>query len=97
MQEWPEVGMVALDSEFDPSPSVRVVDGKIVEMDGRDRADFDFIDQFIADHAIDVTTTEQSMAIPAAEIAGMLVDPRVTRDEVIAVTNGLTPAKLLKS
>ena len=96
VQEWPEVGMVAMDSAFDPEPSVRVRDGVIVEMDGRARADFDFLDQFIADHAIDVPSTEASMAIPAGEIAAMLVDPRVTRDEVIAVTKGLTPAKLLE-
>lgn len=95
VEEWPEVGMVAMDSPFDPQPSVRVENGLIVEMDGTERADFDFIDQFIADKAIDVGTTEQSMAIPAAEIAGMLVDPGITRDEVIAVTKGLTPAKLL--
>ncbi|MEN4476170.1 propanediol/glycerol family dehydratase large subunit [Mycolicibacterium cosmeticum] len=95
VEEWPEVGMVAMDSPFDPEPSVRVENGLIVEMDGTVRADFDFIDQFIADKAIDVATTEQSMAIPAAEIAGMLVDPGVSRDEVIAVTKGLTPAKLL--
>jgi propanediol dehydratase large subunit len=95
VEEWPEVGMVAMDSPFDPEPSVRVENGLIVEMDGTARADFDFIDQFIADKAIDVATTEQSMAIPAAQIAGMLVDPGVTRDEVIAVTKGLTPAKLL--
>jgi propanediol dehydratase large subunit len=95
VEEWPEVGMVAMDSDFDPEPSVRVVDGMIVEMDGRARADFDFIDQFIADKAIDVTTTEQAMAIPADEIARMIVDPNVSREEVIAVTGGLTPAKLL--
>ncbi len=95
VEEWPEVGMVAMDSPFDPQPSVRVENGLIVEMDGTARADFDSIDQFIADKAIDVETTEQSMAIPAAEIAGMLVDPGVTRDEVLAVTKGLTPAKLL--
>jgi propanediol dehydratase large subunit len=95
VEEWPEAGMVAMDSAFDPLPSVRVADGVIVEMDGRERADFDFIDQFIADHAIDVATTEQSMALPPDEIARMIVDPSVSRDEVIAVTGGLTPAKLL--
>ncbi|MGE2729991.1 propanediol/glycerol family dehydratase large subunit [Mycolicibacterium vaccae] len=95
VEEWPEVGMVAMDSPFDPEPSVRVENGVIVEMDGTERADFDFIDQFIADKAIDVETSEASMALPAAEIARMLVDPRVTRQEVIAVTSGLTPAKLL--
>ncbi len=35
------------------------------------------------------------MALSAQDIARMLVDPAVTRQEVIAVTNGLTPAKLL--
>lgn len=95
VEEWPEVGMVAMDSDFDPQPSVRVENGLIVEMDGVARADFDFIDQFIADKALDVETTEQSMALPADEIARMLVDPAVTRKEVIAVTGGLTPAKLL--
>ncbi|MET0473827.1 MAG: propanediol/glycerol family dehydratase large subunit [Mycobacterium sp.] len=95
VEEWPEVGMVAMDSAFDPQPSVRVENGVIVEMDGVARADFDFIDQFIADKALDAATTEQSMALAADEIARMLVDPGVTRKEVIAVTNGLTPAKLL--
>lgn len=95
VEEWPEVGMVAMDSDFDPQPSVRVENGVIVEMDGVARADFDFIDQFIADKALDAETTEQSMALPADEIARMLVDPAVTRKEVIAVTAGLTPAKLL--
>lgn len=95
VEEWPEVGMVAMDSAFDPEPSVRVENGLIVEMDGVARADFDFIDQFIADKALDVETTEQSMALSAQQIARMLVDPSVTRQDVIAVTKGLTPAKLL--
>lgn len=96
VEEWPEVGMVALDSEFDPKPSVCVENGVIIEMDGVVRADFDFIDQFIADKAIDIETTEASMAIPAMQIARMLVDPNVSRTEVIAVTRGLTAAKLLE-
>lgn len=45
VEEWPEVGMIAMESPYDPEPSVRVEDGRIVEMDGRERADFDFIDQ----------------------------------------------------
>lgn len=96
VEEWPEAGMVAMDSAFDPAPSVRVADGLIVEMDGRSRADFDFIDQFIADKAIDVASTEESMALSAQHIARMLVDPGVSRDEVLSVTRGLTPAKLLE-
>ncbi|WP_371782760.1 propanediol/glycerol family dehydratase large subunit [Streptosporangium subroseum] len=96
VEEWPEVGMVAMDSPYDPQPSVRVKNGTIVEMDGKDRKDFDFLDQFIADHAIDAAAAERAMAIPATEIAHMLLDPRVSRAEVLAVSSGLTPAKLLE-
>jgi len=95
VEEWPEKGLVAMESDFDPTPSVRVEDGRIVELDGRARADFDFMDTFIADHALDVETAEEVNAIPSIEIARMLVDPRATRDEVIAVGRGLTPAKIL--
>ncbi|GII57869.1 hypothetical protein Pth03_62580 [Planotetraspora thailandica] len=95
VEEWPEVGMVAMDSPFDPSPSVRVHDGVIVEMDGKAREDFDFLDRFIADHAIDPAAAERAMALDSAEIAHMLVDPKVSRADVLAVSRGLTPAKLL--
>lgn len=96
VEEWPEVGMVAMDSDFDPRPSVRVEDGVIVEMDGKARADFDFIDQFIADHAIDVPTTAASMALTPAHIGRMMVDPNVSRSQVLEVTKGLTPAMHLE-
>jgi propanediol dehydratase large subunit len=96
VEEWPEVGMVAMDSPYDPQPSVRVENGVVVEMDGRTREHFDFLDQFIADHAIDAEAAELAMALSAIEIAHMLVDPKVSREEVLAVSCGLTPAKLLE-
>ncbi|MGR6966953.1 propanediol/glycerol family dehydratase large subunit [Geodermatophilus sp. URMC 61] len=95
VEEWPEKGLVAMESDFDPAPSVRVEDGRIVELDGRARADFDFMDTFIANHAIDVASAEACTAIPSVEIARMLIDPGVSRSEVLAVTRGLTPAKVL--
>ncbi|MCU1661270.1 MAG: Glycerol dehydratase [Pseudonocardia sp.] len=95
VEEWPEKGLVAMESEFDPRPSVRVEDGRIVELDGKGRGAFDFMDTFIANHAIDVETTEASMAIPSDEIARMLIDPNVSRRDVLAVSRGLTPAKIL--
>lgn len=96
VEEWPEVGMVAMDSPYDPTPSVLVSDGVIVEMDGKQRGEFDFLDQFIADHAIDVSVTERAMALEPVEVARMLVDPTVTRSEVVEVAGGLTPAALLE-
>ena len=47
INEWPEMGFVAMKSPYDPQPSIRVENGKITELDGRKREDFDFIDQFI--------------------------------------------------
>src|SRR4030088_3430304 len=79
VEEWPEVGMVAMDSPYDPQPSVRVEGGVIVEMDGRNRQDFDFLDQFIADYALDAEAAEQAMALSATEIAHLLLDPKVSR------------------
>lgn len=95
VDEWPEVGMIAMDSAGDPTPSVRVENGKIVEMDGKERADFDFIDQFIADRAIDASVAEQSMAMSDTDIAHLIVDPKVPRHEIVTLVSGLTPAKLL--
>lgn len=95
VEEWPEKGLVAMESDFDPQPSVRVENGVIVEMDGRERAEFDFMDTFIADHAIDVEVAERATAIPSTDIARMLVDPGATRADLLDITRGLTPAKLL--
>lgn len=95
VEEWPEKGLVAMESDFDPAPGVRVEDGRIVELDGRARADFDFMDTYIADHAIDAAAAEEANAVPSVEIARMLVDPRAGRDEVVAIGRALTPAKIL--
>ncbi|MEU9819141.1 propanediol/glycerol family dehydratase large subunit [Pseudonocardia alni] len=95
VEEWPEKGLVAMESDFDPQPSVRVENGVIVEMDGRERSEFDFMDTFIADHAIDVEVAERATSIPSTDIARMLVDPGVTRADLLDITRGLTPAKLL--
>jgi len=94
--EWPEVGLIAVDSPNDPKPSIRVENGKIVEMDGKKREDFDMIEQFIADYAIDVEMAEKAMKMDSVEIARMLVDVNVPREEVVKIARGLTPAKIVE-
>ena len=59
INEWPEMGFVAMTSPYDPKPSVKVANGRIVELDGKKREDFDFIDQFIADYAMNVERAER--------------------------------------
>lgn len=94
INEWPEMGFAAMKSPYDPKPSVRVEDGKIVELDGKRREDFDFIDQFIADYAINIGRTEESMAVSSLDIARMIVDIDVSRKEILELISGITPAKM---
>ena len=96
IQEWPETGLVLMFGPADPSPGIRVRDGRIVELDGKAERDFDMLDRFIALHAIDAATAEESMALPAVEIARMLVDINVSRGRVIEVFRGLTPARVVE-
>ncbi|MBP2654454.1 MAG: Glycerol dehydratase [Firmicutes bacterium] len=93
--EWPEVGLIAMGSPNDPVPSIKIEKGKVIELDGVVRDKFDFIDQFIADYAIDINVAEKAMAMPDVDIAKMLVDVNVSREEVTKVVLGLTPAKIV--
>ncbi|MFC7157329.1 propanediol/glycerol family dehydratase large subunit [Halomarina halobia] len=93
-REWPEVGLVATDGPNDPEPSVTVEDGTIVEMDGTPREEFDFLDYFIADYALDAERAEEAMAIDSLEFARRLVDINVPRTEIVEYTTAMTPAKL---
>lgn len=92
--ENPDLGLVAMDSPSDPAPGLTLVRGEIVEMDGRDKADFDTIDRFIAAHAIDRSVAEDAMATPSIELARRLVDITTPRAALVRLLSGCTPAKL---
>ena len=94
INEWPEMGFVAMKSPYDPHPSVKVENGKIIELDGKKRQDFDFIDQFIADYAIHIERAEASMSVSSLDIARMIVDIHVSRREILDLISGITPAKM---
>jgi len=95
--EDPANGFSAFASPADPAPGVRVADGRIAVMDGVAAADFDMTDAFIARYHLDPATTEAAMAIPAEELARMLVDPSVPRAELVRIAHGLTPARLAEA
>lgn len=96
INEWPEKGFIAMSSPYDPKPSLKIENGVIVELDGKKREDFDFIDQFIADHAIRIDRAERSMGISSLVIAKKIVDINVSRKEVMEVASGITPAKMVE-
>jgi propanediol dehydratase large subunit len=92
---WPEVGLAAMDSPSDPVPSIQVENGAIVEMDGVSREDFDLIDRFTAQHALNLTVAPRVMLTPSREIARMMVDINVPRSAVLHIASGCTAAKLV--
>ena len=94
INEWPEMGFVAMKSPYDPKPSIIVENGIITELDRKKREEFDFIDQFIADYAINIDRAEKSMAVSSLELARMIVDINVSRKEILEIVSGVTPAKI---
>jgi len=95
IKEWVEVGLVAMDSPNDPVPGIKIQGGKVVELDGKRRDDFDMIDYWIADHYIDPAVAEEAMACDSLKFARMLVDIHVPRSEIVRLSVGMTPAKIL--
>ncbi|PKQ22595.1 MAG: propanediol dehydratase [Actinobacteria bacterium HGW-Actinobacteria-5] len=92
--EWPEVGLIAMSSPSDPKPSIRIEGGKVCELDGKQRADFDMIDTFIADYGIKLENAEAVCKMDSLELARKLCDINVPRAEVVALTTAMTPAKI---
>lgn len=92
--EWPEVGLIAIDSPSDPKPSIKIENGEVVEMDGKRADEFDMLDSFIARYGINLENAEKAMSIDSVDMARMLCDINVPRADVIALTTAMTPAKL---
>jgi propanediol dehydratase large subunit len=95
IEEWPEAGLSICGSPYDPAPSLEIKEGRIVEMDSRSVDDFDLLDRFIAQHAVELDVAEQAMKTDSVELARYLVDLTVPREKVTRLIGGCTPAKLV--
>ena len=96
LREDPSIGLITMNSPNDPKPSIKIEDGRIVEMDGVKEEDFDVIDKFIAKYSIDLSIAEEAMAIDSMEFARRLVDINVPRAEIVKYAGGMTPAKVVE-
>jgi len=94
VKEWIEEGFIAMNSPQDPKPSVRVENGEIVELDGKRKEDFDLIDSFIAAYGINKDNAEKVVKMDSQELANKLVNPNISRAELIDLTSAMTPAKV---
>jgi propanediol dehydratase large subunit len=92
----PELGLVAMDGPNDPEPSLVVEKGRVLVLDGRPEEDFDALDQFIARRGLDLDVATEAMALDERELARQLVDVDVSRDELVRLARGLTPARLAR-
>jgi propanediol dehydratase large subunit len=95
--EDPENGFAAFRGRNDPTPSLKIEDGRVSVLDGVPEAEFDMIDLYIARYHIDSEVAAEAMDIPAAELARMLVDMNVSRTELTRLAHGLTPARLAEA
>jgi propanediol dehydratase large subunit len=95
IEPWPEAGLIATDSPNDPQPSLIIDEGIVLEMDGVRCEDFDLIDRFIVEHSLDLEIAESAMSMPSIDIARMLADINISRDEILTLTRGCTAAKLV--
>ena len=95
--EDPALGLVAFSSPFDPEPSLRIDEGRVVELDGKAEAEFDLLDEFIARHGIDLSVADEAMGLDTVEFARRLVDPAVPRTEITRLVAGMTPAKVAQT
>src|SRR4051794_10594966 len=93
---YPELGLVAMDGPNDPEPSLRVEDGRVVELDGRPAEDFDVIDRFVARYGLDLDVAAEAAPLSDDEIARRLVDVDVPRADLVRLSRGLTPARLAR-
>jgi propanediol dehydratase large subunit/glycerol dehydratase large subunit len=94
VMEWPEVGMMAMNGPNDPKPGIKIENGRIVELDGKKRADFDMIDTFIANYAINLDNAEKVSTMDSQTLAKIFCDVNVKREEIIPLTTSMTPAKI---
>ncbi|MBC2375781.1 propanediol/glycerol family dehydratase large subunit [Listeria welshimeri] len=96
VKEWIEEGLIAMESPNDPKPSIKIENGKVVEMDSKKLADFDLIDHFIAKYGVDLSRTEEVMQMDSVKLANMLCDPNVPREKIVLLTTAMTPAKIVE-
>jgi propanediol dehydratase large subunit len=92
--EDPEAGFATFHSPWDPAPSARIENNRVVEIDGKPEADFDILDSFIASHHLDLDVVGEAMPMDPVEVARMLVDINVPRERLERLARGMTPAKL---
>ncbi|MGB3900303.1 MAG: propanediol/glycerol family dehydratase large subunit [Mesorhizobium sp.] len=90
-----EAGFATFHSPWDPAPSARVENGRVVEIDGKGEKDFDILDAYIAAHHLDPEVIDEAMAMDPVEVARMLVDINVPREKLERLARGMTPAKLV--
>jgi propanediol dehydratase large subunit len=93
---WPELGLVAMNGPNDPEPELAVEDGRVTAIDGRQEPDFDVIDRFLAAHGLDLGAAEEAAAMSDDELARALVDVDVSRERLVRLSRGLTPARLAR-
>ena len=94
VKEWVEEGLIAMESPNDPKPSITIQNGVITELDGKNKAEFDLIDHFIASYGINLENAEAVIKMDSKDLANKICNPNISRQEIIKLTTAMTPAKI---
>ena len=86
----PELGLVAAGGPNDPPPELEIEDGVVTRLDGKAASEFDVIDRFVVAHGLDLAVAEEEMRRDDVQLARMLVDVDVPRDELVRIARSST-------
>ena len=91
------LGLIAFSSPNDPEPSLRIEDGRIVELDGKAEDEFDLLDEFIARRGIDLACRRGGDGARRRRVRARCSWTSQRRaTEITRLAAGMTPAKLAR-
>ena len=95
IDEWPEMGFVAMHSPYDPKPSVRVENGIITELDGKQRGEILISLTSLSRIMRSVLTVRRHpWQFPLWKLpAGSWISIHPAK-EILEIVSGITPAKM---
>ena len=93
---YPELGLVAMDGPDDPEPSLVIEDGRVVEIDGSARRTSTCSTRSSRAEASTPRRRRRRRRSLTTTLARRLVDVDHSRDELVRLSRGLTPARLAR-
>lgn len=83
VKEWIEEGFIVMESLNDLKLLIKIVNGVVIELDGKLVSEFDLIDYFIVCYGINLNCVEEVMVMDLIKLVNMLCDLNVKCSEIV--------------